>query len=340
LDGHKAYSVVAVMDANGRVVERGRIEHQPGAIREALDGYAEGTPVALETMGSWYWIAREIEEAGCVPLLTHAGKAKQRLGQVHKSDKLDAEGLARLVHLGSLPQVWIPAAEILDVRDLPRTRLVLVAQQTRLKNRVHAGLDKYGVRVDEVTNLFGRRGRQLLAEALGQLPPETRWVVEQTLAMLDHLAWQLREFDVRIRELVKQTETMGRLKTLPGVANILAITIDLELGSIERFASPEQYSAYCGLVPILHQSGSKSWNGRCLKQCNHYLRQAYLEAANVVVRNHQRPTWSKKSVVERYRRVKEKSTAGKATVAVAHQLAVATWAMLTKGEDYREMTTD
>lgn len=336
LDAHKQYSVLAAMDARGRVVKQGRIDHQPGALQEALSQFPAGTPVAVETMGSWYWLCQEIAAAGCVPRLTHAGKAKARLGHDHKSDRLDAAGLARLVHLGSLPEVWLPPAEVLDLRDLPRTRLTLVAEQTRLKNRVHAGLDKYGVRVEGVSDLFGRRGRQLLAGALEQLPPETCWVLQHTLAVLDELALELREFELRIRRLVQQTPAMRRLKTLPGVGNILASSIALELGDIGRFPSPEQFSAYCGLVPRLHQSGSKSWHGKCLPQSNHYLRLAYIEAANVVVRNHQRPAWSQKRVVAKYLGVKERSGAGKAVVAVAHQLATASWAMLTKGEDYRE----
>lgn len=67
----------------------------------------------------WFWIVDEIEQAGCVPQLAHAQTAKQRMGHVHKADKLDAQGLAILRHLGSLPTVWIAPGEIRDARELP-----------------------------------------------------------------------------------------------------------------------------------------------------------------------------------------------------------------------------
>jgi hypothetical protein len=68
-DSHKHYTLMereAV--TSGRVVQR-RIEHCPGAIRKALSGCQPGTTVAVEAMGSWYWIVQEIEQAGLVPAL-------------------------------------------------------------------------------------------------------------------------------------------------------------------------------------------------------------------------------------------------------------------------------
>jgi len=121
-DAHKHYSLFAVLDHQGRPVEQTRVNHEPGAIRAFLSRFPPGTPVALETVGNWYWIVDEIEQARCVPLLAHAQMAKRMMGHVHKRDKLDAEGLAILQHLGSLPTVWIAPAEIRDERELPRTR--------------------------------------------------------------------------------------------------------------------------------------------------------------------------------------------------------------------------
>src|SRR5207245_1927359 len=64
--------------------------------------------VAVETIGNWYWIVDEIEAAGCVPKLVHARKAKLMMGEINKTDKLDARGLNRLQQAGTLPTVWIP----------------------------------------------------------------------------------------------------------------------------------------------------------------------------------------------------------------------------------------
>ena len=102
----------------------------------------------------WYWIADEIEAAGCVPLLTHAAKAKVMMGNVNKTDKLDAKGLATLLRLGSLPTVWLPPGEVRDGRELPRTRMALTKMRTALKNRIHATLAKYNRKLEGASDIF------------------------------------------------------------------------------------------------------------------------------------------------------------------------------------------
>jgi hypothetical protein len=87
----------------------------------------------VETIGNWYWIVDEIEAAGCIPRLVHARKAKLMMGEINKTDRLDARGLNRLQRNGTLPTVWIPSGELRDQRDLPRTRMVLVRQRTRVR---------------------------------------------------------------------------------------------------------------------------------------------------------------------------------------------------------------
>ena len=126
----------------GHAGTEGRIAHTRGALQQCLTTCERGSPVALETVGNWYWIVDEIEAAGQVPQLVHARKAKLMLGMVNKTDKLDARGLNRLQRTGTLPTVWIPPGALRDQRDLPRTRMVLTRERTRLKNRIHATLAK------------------------------------------------------------------------------------------------------------------------------------------------------------------------------------------------------
>ncbi len=155
-----------------------RIAHSKGALIEFLAGCERASPVAVETIGNWYWIADEIEAAGMVPRLVHAGKAKAMSGSVNKTDRLDVRGINRLQRSGTLPTVWIPPRELRDARELPRTRMVLAAQRTKIKNRIHANLAKYGVAISEVSDLFGLRGRALLKKRLVELPSETRFATE------------------------------------------------------------------------------------------------------------------------------------------------------------------
>lgn len=163
-DVHKRYTWALVEDERGRIEREGKIPHARGSLREFLKGCEPGSPVAVETVGNWYWIVDEIEAAGLVPRLVHAGKARVMSGCINKTDKLDVRGLNRLQRSGTLPTVWTPPRELRDLRDLPRTRMVLVRQRTQLKNRIHATFAKYAITVDEVSDLFGVRGKELLKE--------------------------------------------------------------------------------------------------------------------------------------------------------------------------------
>jgi hypothetical protein len=80
--------------------------------------------VAVETIGNWYWVVSEIEQAGMVPRLVNARQAKLMLASANKTDRLYAQGINRLQRSGTLPTVWIAPGELRDQRELFRTRMV------------------------------------------------------------------------------------------------------------------------------------------------------------------------------------------------------------------------
>jgi len=137
-DAHKRYTQVSVETVDGQRRYEGRIVHA----RAPCSSFSRAANAArrwrLRPSGPGTWIVDEIEAAGQVPQLVHARKAKLMLGMVNKTDKLDARGLNRLQRTGTLPTVWIPPGALRDQRDLPRTRMVLTRERTRLKNRIHA----------------------------------------------------------------------------------------------------------------------------------------------------------------------------------------------------------
>ena len=335
-DAHKRYSLFAVLDGNGKVLRRRRIDHEPGAIRAFLSPFPPGTPVALETVGNWYWIVDEIEEAGCVPHLAHAAKAKLMMGYVHKTDKLDADGLGLLLHNGTLPSVWIPPGELRDERELPRTRMTFSKMRTQLKNRMHATFAKYGLSLDTLSDIYAAKWRAELTRVIGRLPEETRRCMEQELELLDLVQGQIDRLEARILERVRITPTIQLVMSLPGPAEILSIVIDRELGSIDRFSCPKHFCGYAGMAPKVKGSGGKFHYGKMIKQCNNYLKWAFIEAANVVVRQRHHPNWQKKYVVQLYERTRQRKGHAVAVGAMARHLAEATYWVLKKGEPYRE----
>ena len=333
-DAHKHYTTACVEDASGKIIREIRVGHRRGAIREFLAEWDVGSPVAVETVGNWYWLVDEIEEAGMVPRLVHARKAKLMSGMINKTDKLDARGLNRLQRTGTLPTVWIPPAEVRDQRDLPRTRMVISRQRTRLKNRVHASLAKYAIPLLDVSDLFGVAGRESLARQLNLLPLHTRFATEQLLEQLEIVEDQLELFESRMRDVFAETPTLRRLMTLPGIGYVLGVVIMLEIGDVRRFPDAAHLAGYAGTTARVDASGGKVRFGRLRPDVNHYLKWAYLEAANVICM-HQKH-WSLRHVVRLYQRVSQRRGSPKALGAVARHLAEATYWMLTKEEPYKE----
>jgi transposase len=335
-DAHKHYSLFTVRDPAGQVVQRTRVNHAPGAIRAFLSQFPPSTPVALETVGHWYWIVDEIEAAGCLPLLAHAHSAKKLMPYVHKTDRLDADGLSLLLHNGTLPLVWIPPGDLRDERELPRTRMAFSKVRTLLKNRIHSTLAKYALSLDTDSDIFAPKWRPQLAALLDQLPAETRRCVDQELELLDLLQAHIQRLEQRILERVQLTPTIRLLMSLPGPAEVLSIVIDRELGSVDRFPSPKNLAGYSGLVPRVQASGGKAHYGRMIKQCNHYLKWAFIEAANVIVMRRNHPSWRTKYLVQLYQRTARRKGHSVAVGATARYLSEAAYWVLKKGEPYRE----
>jgi transposase len=333
-DSHKHYTFASVEDqATGEVLEA-KIPHERGELRKFLRGCEVGSPVAVETIGNWYWIVDEIEAAGFRPRLVHARKAKVMMGMVNKTDKLDARGMNQLQRCGTLPVVWIPPGELRDRRDLPRTRMVLVRQRTQLKNRIHATLAKYALTIRGVSDIFGVRGRQLLAVRMKQLPEHTAFATQRLLEEFDSIEGHVEAFEKRMKAIFEQTEEIRLLKTLPGVGLILAIVIATEVGVIGRFPSAERFASYVGTTPRVHASGGRTRYGRLRPDVNHYLRWAFVEAASTICLHRSRH--AHRHVSGLYNRIRGRKGHQKAIGAVARHLAEATYWVLTKRESYRD----
>ena len=337
-DSHKRYTWVEREQVTTGKVQQFRVEHAPGAIREALAGCPRGTPVAIEATANWYWITDEIEQARCVPRLVHPRKAKLMMGLINKTDRLDTHGMNTLQRNGTLPTVWIPPGPLRELRELTRTRVVLVAQRTRWKNRITATLAKWGLPASEYSDPYGKSARKELDGRLEQLPEQTRWATRQMLTQLDTLGEQIRQFEKRLEELVDLTPEMQWLLTLPGVGLILAATIALEIGDVGRFATAGRLASYAGTTPRVHSSGDRTRYGRTRPDVNRYLKWAFAEAGNSVAVNHR--SHPERHVSQLYFRLRQHKGHSKAVGAVARHLAEAAFYVLSRQEAYRDPLAD
>ena len=208
------------------------------------------------------------------------------MGNIHKTDKLDAEGLATLLYPGKLPSVWIPPADVRDERELPRTRMTFAKHRAMVKNRIRSTLAKYALSLDTASDIFAPKWRSELETVLQKLPAETERCVRQQLQILGALNDHIRQLEDRIVDRIQTTPSIQLVQSVPGPAKVLAIVIDREVGSIERFSAAKHFASYCGLVPKISASAGRAHYGRMVtpsrcpagKQCNTYLKSAFREA--------------------------------------------------------------
>jgi transposase len=330
-DAHKRYTQVSVETVDGERRYEGRIDHVRGALQQFLATCQRGSPVAVETVGTWAWSVDEIEAAGQIPPRVHARKAKLMLGMVNKTDKLDARGLNRLPRAGTLPTVWIPPGPLRDQRDLPRPRRVLTRERTRLKHRIHATLAQDGRRLEGTSDRCGRRGRQwLLTTALPLLAPHSRYATERLLEQLDVVTTQILGFEQRLRAVCAPTPELQLLRTLPGVGWVLAVVLRLEVGDIRRCPRAAPLAASAGTTPRVHASGGRTHSGPARGDVHRYRTGAVIEAARTAYRT--RPARPHRHVRRRSTRVQQRKGHATAVGAVARHVAEAPDWILTKRE--------
>jgi len=335
-DSHKRYTLASVETKDGQMVKEERINHRQGEICRFLATCQRGSPVAIETIGNWYWIIDEIEQAGMQPRLVHARKAKLMLGCINKTDKLDVRGLNKLQRTGTLPTVWIPPGDLRDKRELPRTRMVFGRQRTRLKNRIQSVLAKYGLQseFEDISDTFGKAGRQRLGFCLKQLPAQTRYTMRCLLRQLDAVEAEIGRVEKQMAKVFEPTKQVELLQTMPGVGPILAVVIAQEVGQVNRFGSAAQLASYAGTTPRVHASGDKVRYGRLRPDVNRYLKWAFSEAGNSVMVNRER--YPDRYAACLYNRLRRRRGHATAIGAVARHLAESTYWILTKKESYLE----
>jgi transposase len=332
-DAHKKFSIFVAVNEKGQATEAVRVEHQRVLCRAFLAQLPVHSAIAVEASGNYNWLVDEMEKLGHRPHLANPFEAKRRMGLTNKTDKLDAKGLAILLRNGTLPEVWIPPAELRDQRELLRLRIFFVRLRTRVKNRIHGTLARHNIQIP-ATDLFGVEGRRLLSALLPELPTHCRDAIHQELSVLDFLEREIDSAERRLNAIMLVSVEADLLKTLPCVGKILSMVLMLEIGAVDRFPTAEHLASYAGLVPRVYASGGRTRMGQVCGNVNRTLKWAFVEIGNLIALNQRRMAGT--HVVHIYRRLKRAKNHQKAVVAVGRHLAEAAWWMLTRQESYRD----
>jgi transposase len=285
-----------------------------------------GAPCA----SSHHW-SRELQALGHTVRLMPPADVKPYVKR-HKNDASDAEAICEAVTRANMRFVATKTAEQQSCLMLHRTRHLFIRQQTAVINAIRAHLAEFGI--------VAPVGRHGVEELLGVVAdPSDKRVPEVARACLAALGAQLRvlkaqilEFDRMINAWHRSNETSKRLDEIPGVGPALATALVASVAIPRAFRSGRDFSAWIGLVPK-HSSGGKDKLGSISKQGDRYLRSLFTAGALAVIRyakihdTKHRP-WLTALLARRPTKV--------AAIALANKIARMAWAMMAKGERYKE----
>lgn len=278
IDLHSNNCVIVVIDESDRVLVERRVPNRLECVLEVLAGHAEELAgVVVEATYNWYWLVDGLRKAGYTVTLAHVAALVQYEGRKYGSDVSDARHLAHLLRLGIVPAAYIYEPPQRALRDLGRKRLQLVRERTRHVLAVENILARYNV-----GRLSGRAIKQLTDEQI-QILPLLEWVRQAVMAnvmVIRVLDAQVCALEDQLKQALRADEAWRRLQTIPGIGTVLAATIALEMGPVERFAGPGNFASYARCVDSARWSNGKKKGVGNVKNGNKYLAWAFVEAAN------------------------------------------------------------
>jgi transposase len=324
IDLHKYVSQLAVL-RESRSPSQLRFANDRVTVERVLKKLPKGGNIALEAMGSWWWMVELAQKTGHEVFLSHPKQTKAIASARLKSDKVDALMLAKLLKADLLLTVWIPPENQRHVRELLTYRARLVRQRTAVINELRAVYAKRNI--DPQAKLQRVRPSVSGAEDLSGYGPR---IVGEDLELLGFINRQIGGLDKELIKMALEDAHAKRLMTIPGVGALSAMAVSCWVGDIARFGNAKKLASYFGLAPRVRQSADTERHGHITKEGNRMVRWLVIQAALVHTRAGKGPSRRHYLGVLRRR--------GKqiARVAVANKLLGAIFHMMKEQIDYHE----
>jgi transposase len=282
IDLHANNSLIALLDAHDQVVAEKRLPNDLNTILAYLAPYhAELTGLVVESTYNWYWLVDGLCEAGYRVHLAHTAAIKPYEGLKFSNDQVDARWLAHLLRLDILPEGYIYPKSERAVRDLLRKRAQLVRQKVTQMLSIQSQCARHTGHA-----LGTNRIRQLCENDVERqfADGHVALAVTSNLHILRCLESQIQCLERTVLRHMRSKPAMRWLKTVPGIGDILAMTILLETGTMARFTSVGDFASYCRCVESQRLSNGKVKGKGNTKNGNKYLGWAFVEAAHFAIR--------------------------------------------------------
>jgi transposase len=286
LDVHAETIAVAVAETGGEVRSLGIIPNKLESVRKLIGklGPAQHLKCCYEAGPTGYVLYWQLTQLGVACELIAPTLVPTKAGDRVKTDRRDAEKLARCYRAGELTAVWVPDAEHEALRDLVRAREAAKKDQLRARHRLGKFLLRHGKRPTDAGKAWTQKYLEWIKVQVRFPQAALEATLQHYLEEVDHAAAQIAKLEQAIDQAIGETNPETRavieaLQSLRGVAQMTAATIVCELGSLSRFQSPRQLMGYSGLVSREHSSGGKIQRGAITKTGNAHLRRVLVEAA-------------------------------------------------------------
>ena len=277
IDLHSSNNFIGVINDKDKILYGKRHSNRLDDVLRALDPFQDSLQgVVVESTFNWYWLVDGLQEHGYAVHLANPSAIQQYEGLKHTDDQWDSFWLAHMYRLGILPEGYIYPKEHRAVRDLLRRRLLFVKHSTShilsLQSMISRNLG---------LNMSGREIKKLKPEDVDDLfdCPNLGFMANNSLEAINFLKKIILDIEKKVESQVKMRKEFLMLLTIPGIGNILGLTINLEVGDIGRFPAVGDYSSYCRCVESKRLSNGKKKGENNKKNGNRYLAWAYVEAA-------------------------------------------------------------
>jgi transposase len=278
VDLHARSLFLSILDRDGQNRFARNLPAAPVPFLRAVAPFRDGLVVGCECMHGWYWLADTCRDHHIPFALGHAWAMKAVHGSKTKCDRHDAEAIARLLRGGNFPLAYAYPQERRGLRDLLRARPRLVRQRAELYGHVHTA--RRQANLPPVSNAVKYKSKRAGITA-DIADPYVRRRVETHLDLLEPLDTTIRRLEAEIEEVAKEhypTE-LAVLQTTPGVGAVLSLTILLEIDTVERFETRQQFCSYARLCGAVQESDNKRVGIGNRKAGNAWLKWAFSEAA-------------------------------------------------------------
>lgn len=287
LDVHADTIAIGVAEPEGEVRRYGVIPNRLEPLRRMVRklGPASQLRACYEAGPTGYVLYWQLTALGVACEVIAPTLVPVKAGDRVKTDRRDAERLARSYRAGDLTPVWVPDAAHEALRDLVRAREDAKQDQLRARHRLSKFLLRHGRRPPEtVKKSWSQKYLAWIQREVHFDQPALEATLLDYVHEVTHAAERIQRLERAIEEAIAKAPpemqaVIAALQALRGVAQITAVSIVAELGSLSRFPNPRQLMGYSGLVSSEHSSGNRIQRGGITKTGNAHLRRVIIEAA-------------------------------------------------------------